>query len=160
MKVSFPGGKRVDVDLGGFTLRTDQPRDAGGEGTAADPFSLFLASLAAWAASSWGRYWGWDPKEVWSLVAFLAYLGILHARWDKLLGKFGVAAMSIVAFQSILMTYLGVNFVLTSGMHSYATGDSPVVTWIITVAVAEVVFLGWGLLAQRRQPAALRAATA
>ncbi len=113
-----------------------------------------------WASSSWGRYWGWDPKEVWSLVAFLAYLGILHARWDKLLGKFGVAAMSIVAFQSILMTYLGVNFVLTSGMHSYATGDSPVVTWMIVVAVAEVVFLGWGVLAQRRLPAALRPMTA
>lgn len=49
MKVSFPGGKRVDVDLGGFILHTDQPPDAGGEGTAADPFSLFLGSLAACA---------------------------------------------------------------------------------------------------------------
>lgn len=105
-----------------------------------------------WAASSWGRYWGWDPKEVWSLVAFLAYIGILHARWDKVLGKFGVAAMSIVAFQTILMTYLGVNFVLTSGMHSYGMGDSPVVTWMIVVALAEAAFLGWGFLSQRRAP--------
>ena len=68
--------------------------------------------------------------------------------------------MSIVAFQTILMTYLGVNFVLTSGMHSYATGDSPVVAAMITVAVAEAVFLGWGFIAQRRQPPALRATTA
>ena len=105
---------------------------------------------SVWAASSWGRYWGWDPKEVWSLVAFLAYIGILHARWDKMLGRFGVAAMSIIAFQTILMTYLGVNFVLTTGMHSYGMGDSPVVMWMIVVALAEAAFLAWGFAAQRR----------
>ena len=49
MNVSFPGGKRVDVEFGGFTVRTDQPREAGGEGAAPDPFSLFLASLASCA---------------------------------------------------------------------------------------------------------------
>jgi ABC-type transport system involved in cytochrome c biogenesis permease subunit len=103
-----------------------------------------------WASSSWGRYWGWDPKEVWSLVAFLAYVAILHARWEKILGKFGVAAMSIIAFQTILMTYLGVNFVLTTGLHSYGMGDSPVVTWMVIVAAAEALFLGFGLAAQRR----------
>ena len=47
-----------------------------------------------WAASSWGRYWGWDPKEVWSLVAFLAYMAILHARAERLISDFGVAAWS------------------------------------------------------------------
>lgn len=103
-----------------------------------------------WAASSWGRYWGWDPKEVWSLVAWLAYLAILHARHDKWIGSFGVAAFSIAAFQTILMTYLGVNFVLTTGMHSYGMGDSPVVTWMIIVALAETGFIGWGVLSQRR----------
>jgi cytochrome c-type biogenesis protein CcsB len=100
-----------------------------------------------WAASSWGRYWGWDPKEVWSLVAFLAYMAILHARIDKLIGRFGVAAISIVAFQTILMTYLGVNFVLSTGKHSYGMGDSPVLTWMILVALAEVAFLVWGAVA-------------
>jgi cytochrome c-type biogenesis protein CcsB len=100
-----------------------------------------------WAASSWGRYWGWDPKEVWSLVAFLAYMAILHARTDKLLGPFGVAAVSIVAFQTILMTYLGVNFVLATGKHSYAMGDTPVLAWMILVALAEVAFLVWGAVA-------------
>ncbi len=103
-----------------------------------------------WAASSWGRYWGWDPKEVWSLVAFLAYVAILHGRWDRIIGPFGVAAISIVAFQAILMTYLGVNFVLTTGLHSYAFGDSPVVKWMVLVATAETVFLLWGLAAHRR----------
>lgn len=103
-----------------------------------------------WAASSWGRYWGWDPKEVWSLVAFLAYMAILHSRWDKQIGSFGVAAYSIVAFQTILMTYLGVNFVLTTGLHSYGMGDSPVVTWMAIVAVAEAAFLVWGMTANKR----------
>jgi len=110
-----------------------------------------ILSGSVWAASSWGRYWGWDPKEVWSLVAFLAYLGILHARWEHLLSPFGVAAMSIVAFQTVLMTYLGVNFVLATGLHSYGMGDSPVVFWMAVVAAAEAAFLGWGWARQRRR---------
>ncbi|BDG07330.1 cytochrome c biogenesis protein CcsA [Anaeromyxobacter paludicola] len=122
---------------------------------------LLIAGIltgSIWAASSWGRYWGWDPKEVWSLVAFLAYMAIVHGRFDKLIGNFGVAAISIVAFQTILMTYLGVNFVLTTGMHSYGMGDSPVVTWMIVVALAEIAFLVIGWAAHQRQQKALAAA--
>ncbi len=96
---------------------------------------------SVWAASSWGRYWGWDPKEVWSLVAFLAYMAILHLKVDKVIGTFGAAAISILAFQTILMTYLGVNYVLNAGMHSYGMGDSPIVKWMVIVALVEVVFL-------------------
>ena len=94
-----------------------------------------------WAASSWGRYWGWDPKEVWSLVAFLAYMAILHARAERLISPFGVAAWSIVAFQTILMTYLGVNFVLSAGLHSYGFGDSSVVRAMVITALAEGTFI-------------------
>jgi len=113
---------------------------------------IFTGSV--WAASSWGRYWGWDPKEVWSLVAFLAYAAIIHARWEKMIGPFGVAAISIVAFQTILMTYLGVNFVLGIGLHAYGFGDSPVLMWMIVVAAAEAAFLALGWAAQRKaQPA-------
>jgi cytochrome c-type biogenesis protein CcsB len=106
---------------------------------------LLLAGIltgSMWAASSWGRYWGWDPKEVWSLVAFLAYMAILHARAERLIGPFGVAAWSIVAFQTILMTYLGVNFVLASGLHSYGFGDSSVVRAMIATALVEATFIG------------------
>jgi cytochrome c-type biogenesis protein CcsB len=105
-----------------------------------------------WASSSWGRYWGWDPKEVWSLVAFLAYMAIIHARAERLLGGFGVAAWSIVAFQTILMTYLGVNFVLSSGLHSYGFGESNVVKAMVAVAVLEAAFIGFAW-ARRRQAA-------
>ncbi len=104
-----------------------------------------------WAASSWGRYWGWDPKEVWSLVAFLAYMAILHARRGALIGSFGVAVLSIAAFQTLLMTYLGVNFVLSTGLHSYGMGDSPVLMGMGVVAGLEASFLLWGLLAHRKK---------
>jgi cytochrome c-type biogenesis protein CcsB len=106
-----------------------------------------------WAASSWGRYWGWDPKEVWSLVAFLAYMAILHARAERLIGGFGVAAWSIVAFQTILMTYLGVNFVLASGLHSYGFGESNVVRAMVLTALGEAAFIAVAWARQRNASA-------
>ena len=111
---------------------------------------LLIAGIltgSIWAASSWGRYWGWDPKEVWSLIAFLAYLAILHGRFDRLLGSFGVAALSIVAFWTIVMTYIGVNYVLAAGLHSYGFGGASVVRWMMVVAAVEGLFLGVGYLA-------------
>ncbi len=105
-----------------------------------------------WAASSWGRYWGWDPKEVWSLIAFLAYMAILHGRFDRLIGPFGTAAFSIVAFWTVLMTYIGVNFVLSAGLHSYGFGESSVVQWMLILGLVEIAFLTVGWVAHRRQP--------
>ena len=119
---------------------------------------IFTGSI--WASSSWGRYWGWDPKEVWSLVAFLAYLAILHGRFDRLIGPFGVAALSIVAFWTILMTYIGVNFVLTSGMHSYGFGSSGVVHWMLIVAACEGLFLTVGYLSESMRRETQRPKTA
>lgn len=103
-----------------------------------------------WAASSWGRYWGWDPKEVWSLVAFLAYMAILHARIDRWLGGFGVAAASIMAFGTILMTYLGVNYVLAAGLHSYGFGGSKIATWLLIGGLVEAAFVAVGFWAYKR----------
>ena len=107
-----------------------------------------------WAASSWGRYWGWDPKEVWSLIALLAYMAILHARFDKMLGSFGTAAWSILAFLTVLMTYLGVNFILSAGLHSYGFGESSVTRWLILFALAEILFLASSLVVHMRRPTA------
>jgi ABC-type transport system involved in cytochrome c biogenesis permease subunit len=107
-----------------------------------------------WAASSWGRYWGWDPKEVWSLIALLAYMAILHARFDKMLGPFGTAAWSILAFLTVLMTYLGVNFILSAGLHSYGFGESSVTRWLILFALTELLFLATSLVVHMRRPAA------
>jgi len=105
---------------------------------------LLIAGIltgSIWAASSWGRYWGWDPKEVWSLVAFLAYMAILHARSDGQIGPLGVAAWSIGAFWTILMTYIGVNYVLGSGLHAYAGGSANLLNTMLIVAAAESAFV-------------------
>ena len=120
---------------------------------------LLIAGIltgSIWAASSWGRYWGWDPKEVWSLVAFLAYLAILHGRFDRLIGAFGVAALSILAFWTILMTYVGVNYVLSAGLHSYGSGGAGVVRWMLIIAGVESLFLFVGLMSQVAEGKRLR----
>jgi len=89
-----------------------------------------------WANESWGRYWGWDPKETWAYVSIVVYTFVLHLRLIKRLDRpFVLAAASFVAFASILMTYFGVNFYL-SGMHSYATGDPlPIPAWVYYVSM-------------------------
>jgi cytochrome c-type biogenesis protein CcsB len=114
---------------------------------------------SVWAASSWGRYWGWDPKEVWSLVAFLAYMAILHARFDEQIQAFGVAVASIAAFWTILMTYLGVNFVLASGLHAYGFGSSSLLQSMALVGAAEIAFLGLGWRARKGRESAGAGAT-
>ncbi|MEM1002040.1 MAG: cytochrome c biogenesis protein CcsA, partial [Bacteroidota bacterium] len=81
----------------------------------------FLGGM--WANESWGRYWGWDPKETWALISIMVYAFVIHMRLiPGLRGKWFYSLMSILAFGSILMTYFGVNFYL-SGLHSYASGD-------------------------------------
>jgi cytochrome c-type biogenesis protein CcsB len=76
-----------------------------------------------WANESWGRYWGWDPKETWALVTILVYAVVLHLRFiPKMNSQYLFSLISLLAFSSVLMTYFGVNFYL-SGMHSYAQGD-------------------------------------
>lgn len=79
-----------------------------------------------WANESWGRYWGWDPKETWALISIMIYAFVIHARFvPALRGVWIYNLMSVAAFYSIMMTYFGVNFYLT-GLHSYASGDKVV----------------------------------
>jgi ABC-type transport system involved in cytochrome c biogenesis permease subunit len=75
-----------------------------------------------WAAESWGRFWGWDPKEVWALIALLCYLIPLHARYIGWVREFGLALCSVICFASVVMAWYGVNFVLGAGLHSYGFG--------------------------------------
>jgi cytochrome c-type biogenesis protein CcsB len=72
-----------------------------------------------WADYSWGRFWGWDPKEVWALIALMGYIIILHARYTGWTGQFGFAALTVVGFTLVVMAWYGVNFVLGAGLHSY-----------------------------------------
>ena len=90
---------------------------------------LFLLTIGTflggvWANESWGRYWGWDPKETWALVSCIVYALILHIRLLKLTKyTYWFNLLALFGFSSILMTYFGVNYYL-DGLHSYAAGDA------------------------------------
>jgi cytochrome c-type biogenesis protein CcsB len=75
-----------------------------------------------WANYSWGRFWGWDPKETWALIALLCYILALHGRLAGWWTQFGLAVASVVCFLAVLMAWYGVNFVLGKGLHSYGFG--------------------------------------
>ena len=92
--------------------------------------AIFLLAIgifigAVWANVSWGRYWGWDPKETWALITMVVYAFILHARFLPVLrSDYAFSVMSVLGLASVLMTYFGVNYYL-SGLHSYGGGDTP-----------------------------------
>ncbi|WP_434579855.1 cytochrome c biogenesis protein CcsA [Sulfurimonas sp. NW15] len=93
-----------------------------------------------WANESWGRYWGWDPKETWALVTILVYAVVIHVRFIKsIYNDFNYSVISLLAFTSVLMTYFGVNYYL-AGMHSYAKGDPVPIPDFVPVTYA-IVFI-------------------
>jgi ABC-type transport system involved in cytochrome c biogenesis permease subunit len=154
---------------------------------------LLIAGIVTgsmWGSVSWGRYWGWDPKEVWSLVAFLGYTAILHTRLDTesvpawarvvaaalavavfglIASRFGppsqmqmlafggafvataffvlargalaTALKSVLAFWLIIMTYVGVNFVLGIGLHSYGFGTGAVARYMFLLGGGDLAFI-------------------
>tara|TARA_R110002033_G_scaffold2555_3_gene17394 strand:- start:1673 stop:3712 length:2040 start_codon:yes stop_codon:yes gene_type:complete len=95
-----------------------------------------------WANESWGRYWGWDPKETWALISIMIYAFVVHTRLiPGLRGKWMFNFLSVVAFGSIMMTYFGVNFYLV-GLHSYASGAQVITPTFIYYTVFGVMLLG------------------
>lgn len=96
-----------------------------------------------WANESWGRYWGWDPKETWALISIIIYAFVIHMRLvPGLRGRFAFNWASVLAFGSILMTYFGVNFYLT-GLHSYASGDQIISYKFIIITLVSLLILGY-----------------
>ncbi len=118
-------GKKVSATLYNYLYRTLQV------GVLMLATGTILGGV--WANYSWGRFWDWDPKETWALIALLGYLFLLHGRIAGRWGGFGLAIGSLLAFQSILMACYGVNFVLGTGLHSYGfgTGGLPFVLGFI-----------------------------
>jgi cytochrome c biogenesis factor len=95
-----------------------------------------------WANESWGRYWGWDPKETWALISILVYAFVIHVRLIpgmRSLWLFNF--LSVVAFSSIMMTYFGVNFYLV-GLHSYASGAQVITPTFVWYTLTGVLILG------------------
>ena len=83
-------------------------------------FGIILGGI--WADYSWGRFWGWDPKETWALIALLGYLALLHGRLVGWVKNFQLAAGSVLAFSLVIMAWYGVNMVLGAGLHTYGFG--------------------------------------
>jgi cytochrome c-type biogenesis protein CcsB len=102
---------------------------------------------AVWANESWGRYWGWDAKETWALIILMVYAAVLHLRLIPRMSKailFNSA--SVVAFGTVIMTFFGVNYYLSKGLHSYASGSGgifPLWAWIAIIAVFLLIFAAY-----------------
>lgn len=118
---------------------------------------LFLATIGTflggvWANESWGRYWGWDAKETWALIIVITYTLLLHLRFiPKLNGKYIFNVASVLSFGSVLMTFFGVNYFLSKGMHSYGAGDKaifPLWAWGLILSIILLI-----LLAKNRETA-------
>ncbi len=104
-----------------------------------------------WANESWGRYWGWDPKETWALISIMVYAFVLHMRLvPGLKGRWAFNFASIVAYASIMMTYFGVNFYLV-GLHSYASGEQVITPAFVWYSVLGVLLLGGASLYKYRK---------
>jgi cytochrome c-type biogenesis protein CcsB len=105
-----------------------------------------------WANYSWGRFWGWDPKETWALIALLCYITTLHGRLAGWWTQFGLVVASVVCFLAVLMAWYGVNFVLGKGLHSYGFGIGGE-TYVVTFVALDLLFVGfaiWRYRASRR----------
>ncbi len=102
-----------------------------------------------WAAESWGRFWGWDPKETWALISILTYFAVLHARYVRWLEDFGLAAAAVLGLVVIVWTFYGVNYVMATGLHSYGFGAGGE-TWVGLWAVIELLFLSVCWICHRR----------
>jgi ABC-type transport system involved in cytochrome c biogenesis permease subunit len=97
-----------------------------------------------WANYSWGRFWGWDPKETWALIALLCYLTALHGRLAGWWTEFGLVVASVVCFLAVLMAWYGVNFVLGKGLHSYGFGIGGE-TYVAIGVVLDLLFVAFAI---------------
>lgn len=103
-----------------------------------------------WADVSWGRFWGWDPKEVWALISCLVYLAILHGRYAGWIGDLGLAVGSVLGASAIIFSWYGVNFVLGVGLHSYGFGTGGQ-WWVGGFVLVNWVLVGLAVLRYRAQ---------
>jgi cytochrome c-type biogenesis protein CcsB len=107
-----------------------------------------------WANYSWGRFWGWDPKETWALIALLCYITTLHGRLAGWWTEFGLVVASVVCFLAVLMAWYGVNFVLGKGLHSYGFGIGGE-TYVASFVVVDLAFVAFAIWRYRMSKRAL-----
>lgn len=101
-----------------------------------------------WADYSWGRFWGWDPKETWALIALLGYVALLHARLSGWVKNVGMLVGAVVSFNLVIMAWYGVNFVLGAGLHSYGFGAGGV-EYVSAFILINMAFVGYAYAINR-----------
>ena len=101
-----------------------------------------------WANYSWGRFWGWDPKETWALIALLMYVVAIHGKMAGWWGDFGIAVAAVVNFAGIIMAWYGVNYVLGAGLHSYGFGVGGE-EYVLAFLAAEAAYVGLAIIRHR-----------
>ncbi|RMG03992.1 MAG: hypothetical protein D6741_01670 [Planctomycetota bacterium] len=104
-----------------------------------------------WADRSWGRFWGWDPKEVWALISILVYMVIMHGRYARWLNNFGLAAGSVFGMIAIVWAWYGVNFLMGPGLHSYAGEGGGGGEYIVAFFTLNLLFVGAAYLRYRKE---------
>lgn len=104
-----------------------------------------------WADYSWGRFWGWDPKETWALIADLGFLIILHGRFAGWVNATSLLLWSPVAYLLVIMAWYGVNFILAAGLHSYgfSSGGTLMVLSFLGIQLCLLLAGGYKLWHQR-----------
>ena len=102
-----------------------------------------------WADYSWGRFWGWDPKETWSLIAFIIYMAILHGRFTSWIDTEKFTLYVASAFMSILMAWFGVNYILASGLHSYGFSEGGAI-FLGTIFLAQALIVALSQLRKNK----------
>jgi cytochrome c-type biogenesis protein CcsB len=107
-----------------------------------------------WANYSWGRFWGWDPKETWALIALLCYILALHGRLAGWWTQFGLAVASVVCFLAVLMAWYGVNFVLGKGLHSYGFGIGGE-AYVAVFVILDLLFVAFAIWRYRKSKSAV-----
>ena len=95
-----------------------------------------------WADVSWGRFWGWDPKEVGALIALLVIMTALHGRRAGWPGDLSLAIGSVRGFCGVIWAWYVVNFILNAGKHAYATADGGQWMWVVAIAGIQLLFVG------------------
>jgi ABC-type transport system involved in cytochrome c biogenesis permease subunit len=103
-------------------------------------FGIILGGI--WADYSWGRFWGWDPKETWALISLLGYVAVLHGRLIGWVKNFELAAASVVSFSLVVMSWYGVNFALGAGLHTYGFGAGGV-EYVVGFVIAHLLYVAY-----------------
>jgi len=103
-----------------------------------------------WADYSWGRFWGWDPKETWAFIALMGYLAILHGRLIGWVKNTGMMVCAVMGFNLVIMAWYGVNFVLGAGLHTYGMGAGGV-QYVAAFIILNIIYVGYAVYVSAAQ---------